>query len=115
MRQVNTIMRYLLEELTAYEEGFSDIMMDDRASERHESFMGVPDPSATPTKKDLFTFGEGIIQKFEGLFHVYASTPILPRHSPSPLGVTPVIATQQPPTRMFLSRLPPHYTQLNTA
>ncbi|KAF8325745.1 hypothetical protein F5887DRAFT_1085118 [Amanita rubescens] len=100
---VNTIMRYLLEELTAYEEGFSDIMMDDRASERHESFMGVPDPSATPTKKDLFTFGEGIIQKFEGLFHVYASTPILPRHSPSPLGVTPVIATQQPPTPISTS------------
>ncbi|KAF8325729.1 hypothetical protein F5887DRAFT_1085236 [Amanita rubescens] len=59
---VNTIMRYLLEELTAYEEGFSDILMEDRASERHESFMSAPDPLATPTKKDLFTFSESIIQ-----------------------------------------------------
>lgn len=75
MEQVNTIMRYLLEELNAYEEGFSDIMMEGRASERHESFMGVPDPSASPTKHDLHTFGENIIQKFEGLFQAYANTP----------------------------------------
>ncbi|KAF8326289.1 hypothetical protein F5887DRAFT_1084601 [Amanita rubescens] len=93
---VNTIMRYLLEELTAYEEGFSDILMEDRASERHESFMSAPDPLATPTKKDLFTFSESIIQKFEGLFHVYASTTPRPSHLPSPQVVTPV--TQQPPT-----------------
>jgi hypothetical protein len=33
MELVNTIMRYLLEELNAYEEGFSDIMMEGRASE----------------------------------------------------------------------------------
>jgi hypothetical protein len=99
-------MRYLLEELTAYEEGFSDIMMEDRASERHESFMSGPDPSATPTKKDLFTFGESIIQKFEGLFHVHASLTPKPSHSPSPQVVTPVTLTQQPPTSM--SRLTPH-------
>ncbi|KAJ7488522.1 hypothetical protein B0H11DRAFT_2230062 [Mycena galericulata] len=37
---VGTLMRYLLDELMAYEEGFSDIMMDDRASDRHETFMG---------------------------------------------------------------------------
>ena len=81
-------MRYLLEELTAYEEGFSDIMMEDRASERHESFMGMEDPLATPTKRDLQwdlqTFSENIVQKFEGLFHAYAST-----SSPSTLAPLP--------------------------
>jgi hypothetical protein len=76
-------MRYLLEELTAYEEGFSDIMMEDRASERHETFMAVPDPLATPTKKDLCNCGESLIQKFEGLFHAYASTSSQ-GHSPGP-------------------------------
>ena len=77
-------MRYLLEELTAYEEGFSDIMMEDRASERHESFMGMQDPLATPTKRDLQTFGDNIVQKFEGLLHAYGST------TSSPSTLTPL-------------------------
>lgn len=81
-------MRYLLEELTAYEEGFSDIMMEDRASERHESFMGLQDPLATPTKRDLQTFGENIVQKFEGLFHTYASTSIPRSLTPLPPGMS---------------------------
>ena len=38
--QVGTIMRYLLDELMSYEEGFTDILMEDRASDRHETFMG---------------------------------------------------------------------------
>ncbi|KAI0037942.1 DNA breaking-rejoining enzyme, partial [Auriscalpium vulgare] len=37
---VGTVMRYLLDELSAYEEGFSDIMMKSRNKDRHESFMG---------------------------------------------------------------------------
>jgi hypothetical protein len=82
-------MRYLLEELTAYEEGFSDIMMEDRASERHESFMAVQDPLASPTKRDLKTFGENIVQKFEGLFHAYVNTssPSTPSRTPQPPGM----------------------------
>ena len=103
-------MRYLLEELNAYEEGFSDIMMEDRASERHESFMGESDPSATPTKKDLFTFGDSMIQKFEGLFHVHAGSAPSPRpiHSPNAPSATPVTLTQQPVTGMPC--LPPYCT-----
>ena len=32
-------MRYLLDELMSYEEGFTDMLMADRASSRHETFM----------------------------------------------------------------------------
>ncbi|KAG5220529.1 phosphate system positive regulatory protein [Salix suchowensis] len=46
--EVNTIMRYLLDELTSYEEGFSDIMMASRPSERHESFMATGTLQDTP-------------------------------------------------------------------
>ncbi|KAI0057704.1 hypothetical protein BV25DRAFT_1919893 [Artomyces pyxidatus] len=54
---VGTVMRYLLDELIAYEEGFSDIMMKDRNRERHESFMGeghrTPTPATSVTHDDL--------------------------------------------------------------
>jgi len=46
-------MRYLLDELMAYEEGFTDIMMDNRASEQHETFMGMKDPSSGLSTGDL--------------------------------------------------------------
>ncbi|KAJ6456576.1 hypothetical protein DFH09DRAFT_847576, partial [Mycena vulgaris] len=39
-KNVGTFMRYLLDELMAYKEGFSDIMMDGRAIDHHETFMG---------------------------------------------------------------------------
>ncbi|KAJ8481608.1 hypothetical protein ONZ45_g15254 [Pleurotus djamor] len=44
---VGTVMRYLLDELMAYEEGYMDIMMDQRHSERHETFMGGPSSLST--------------------------------------------------------------------
>jgi hypothetical protein len=37
---VNTIMRYLLEELSAYEEGYSDMLMPNRQTHCHDTFMG---------------------------------------------------------------------------
>ncbi|KAK7691283.1 hypothetical protein QCA50_004676 [Cerrena zonata] len=49
-------MRYLLDELMAYEEGFSDILMRGRAYHRHETFMGEGDPEANVTKQDLESF-----------------------------------------------------------
>lgn len=69
-------MRYLLEELTAYEDGFSDILMEDREPERHETFMGMQDPLATPTKNDIDSLGKNIIERFGGLFHTYATNPL---------------------------------------
>lgn len=41
--KVGTIMRYLLDELMAYEEGYSDMLMPTRTAERHESFMAHTD------------------------------------------------------------------------
>ncbi|KAJ7146653.1 hypothetical protein C8R44DRAFT_864392 [Mycena epipterygia] len=63
---VGTLMRYLLDELIAYEEGFSDIMMDDRAIDRHETFMGE-DETAPVSKADLLKFEETIFAKLKGL------------------------------------------------
>ena len=59
-------MRYLLDELMAYEEGFSDIMMDDRVVDRHETFMGE-DETAPLSKADLRKFEEGLLTKIQGL------------------------------------------------
>ncbi|KDQ28742.1 hypothetical protein PLEOSDRAFT_1102782 [Pleurotus ostreatus PC15] len=64
---VGTIMRYLLDELTAYEEGFSDILMDDRKNHRHENFMGVPDPSTPVTLRDLDVLGSKLGNHLESL------------------------------------------------
>jgi hypothetical protein len=57
-------MRYLLDELTTYEEGFGDMLMDDRAPERHETFMGDQDLSITVSRADLRKFEHDLIQKF---------------------------------------------------
>ncbi|KAF7351924.1 hypothetical protein MVEN_01154200 [Mycena venus] len=63
---VGTLMRYLLDELMAYEEGFSDIMMDDRVIDRHETFMGE-DEMVPVSKADLSKFEESILAKIQGL------------------------------------------------
>jgi hypothetical protein len=61
-------MRYLLDELMAYEEGFSDIMMDDRAYDRHETFMGEDDdPQAAVSKSDLVKFEDNLMRKIGSL------------------------------------------------
>ncbi|KAF7982023.1 hypothetical protein HWV62_30272 [Athelia sp. TMB] len=60
---VGTIMRYLLDELMAYKEGFGDILMKDRALDHHETFMGESDTSATLTKLDLEVFQVKLLQQ----------------------------------------------------
>jgi hypothetical protein len=65
--QVGTIMRYLLDELMAYEEGFSDILLLDRASDRHETFMGSQSPSTHVSHTDLQAFRVGLIQELKDL------------------------------------------------
>ncbi|KAJ7227574.1 hypothetical protein C8J57DRAFT_1535024 [Mycena rebaudengoi] len=67
LKAVGTIMRYLLDELMAYEEGFSDIMMDDRPLHRHESFMG-DDKTAAATKADLREFECNMLLKMQAFF-----------------------------------------------
>jgi hypothetical protein len=59
-------MRYLLDELMAYEEGFSDIMMEDRVVDRHETFMGE-DEAAPISKADLLKFETTILAKIQGV------------------------------------------------
>ncbi|KAJ6533640.1 hypothetical protein B0H19DRAFT_1081055 [Mycena capillaripes] len=61
---VGTLMRYLLDELMAYEEGFSDIMMDDRTIDRHETFMGE-DETAPVSKADLVKFEDHLLAKIQ--------------------------------------------------
>lgn len=63
-------MRYLLDELMSYEEGFSDIMMQDRAVDRHETFMGETETSTGLTgltKLDLETFQAKLLQQVRDL------------------------------------------------
>lgn len=65
--QVGTIMRYLLDELTAYEDGFSDILMPDRSTGRHETFMGVHNDLPPLSQTDLREFGAHIVQQVREL------------------------------------------------
>ncbi|KAF7327172.1 hypothetical protein MKEN_00294300 [Mycena kentingensis (nom. inval.)] len=75
LKAVGTLMRYLLDELMAYEEGFSDIMLDDRRLDRHETFMGE-NASAPVTHSDLTRFQEQIIGSMRTMIvSVAASTP----------------------------------------
>ena len=64
-------MRYLLDELVAYEEGFGDILMLDRATERHETFMGSQSsPDTLPgmdLQADFERFETKLLRKFEGM------------------------------------------------
>lgn len=66
-------MRYLLDELMAYEEGFIDILMGDWASDRHETFMGKYlafnsfDASAFVGHEDLQEFQNNLMGNFTAL------------------------------------------------
>jgi hypothetical protein len=70
-------MRYLLDELMAYEEGFTDIMMTARTSDRHETFMGLQDPGLTVTKADLIASEVNILAKIEGIVQRYSGEPFM--------------------------------------
>ena len=59
-------MRYLLDELMSCEEGFTDIMMEDRPINCHETFMGALDSSIIPiSAQDLQVFGSSLIQQVQ--------------------------------------------------
>ncbi|KAF7342137.1 hypothetical protein MVEN_01801400 [Mycena venus] len=73
--KVGTLMRYLLDELMAYEEGFSDIMMDDRVIDRHETFMGK-DERVPVSKADLLKFEDSILTKIRGMIAGVPAPPI---------------------------------------
>jgi len=68
-------MRYLLDELMAYEEGFGDILMGDRASERHETFMGAQDLSASISRSDLLVFEARLLQQMREFMIIGTSPP----------------------------------------
>jgi hypothetical protein len=70
-------MRYLLDELTAYEEGFSDILLLDRASERHETFMGTQRSAATVSHTDLQVFRESLLQQLQDLLPTLSPVPFI--------------------------------------
>ncbi|KAJ3772445.1 hypothetical protein FB446DRAFT_800025 [Lentinula raphanica] len=70
---VGTIMRYLLDELMAYEEGFTDIMMPDRASARHDTFMGTGNTGDALSRDDILSLEYRMMKKFEDI--VYQLTP----------------------------------------
>jgi hypothetical protein len=65
-------MRYLLDELVAYEDGFGDILMHDRATERHETFMGSHQRSpdvlqSVDLHKGFEQLEAKLLMKFQGM------------------------------------------------
>ena len=68
-------MCYLLDELMAYEEGFGDILMGDRASECHKTFMGAQDMSASISRGDLLIFEARLLQQMWGFLTLGSSPP----------------------------------------
>lgn len=84
-------MRYLLDELTAYEEGFTDILMPDQGPERHETFMGTApscSSSQTPVSKaDLDTLQANIIRQVDLMLTPQKSRLI--EHTPGGVYFTP--------------------------
>ena len=64
-------MRYLLDELMSYEEGFTDMLMVDRASSRHETFMGDTQSSAISdsvvTQRDFAAFQASLLMNLQSL------------------------------------------------
>jgi hypothetical protein len=84
---VGTIMQYLLDELMLYEEGFTDIMMEDRPINCHETFMGALDSPIMPiSAQDLQVFGTSLIQQVQ----LAVATTIQP-FSPTP-SLTPMLS-----------------------
>lgn len=62
-------MRYLLDELLVYEEGYSDILMADSRSARHETFMGAQDLSAPVTQASLIQMQTSLLEAVKSLVH----------------------------------------------
>jgi hypothetical protein len=54
-------MRYLLDKLMTCEEGFSNMLMHSRTSERHETFMAVGDSGDVASKNDLLLLEASLV------------------------------------------------------
>ncbi|KAI0056179.1 hypothetical protein BV25DRAFT_1921184 [Artomyces pyxidatus] len=103
---INTIMRYLLDELVVYEETFEDMLMKNRVTNRQETFMGEPEAlsEAAVTKMDLDRLCEKVAELI-GQSHVRGTcaTNIVPgpiNDDPShrlPGTPQPLSSTPQPP------------------
>ncbi|KAJ7751358.1 hypothetical protein B0H16DRAFT_1460271 [Mycena metata] len=103
---VGTLMRYLLDELMAYEEGFSDIMMDDRLVDRHETFKGE-DQSAPLCKADLLRLEGTLLAKLQGLI-ANTSSPTNPIISASSSNIATTSARSiAPPAAIPRAQSPP--------
>ena len=50
-------MRYLLDKLMSYEEGYGDMLIKSCAPEHHETFMGASDLNNAPSKADILLHG----------------------------------------------------------
>ncbi|KAK7016515.1 hypothetical protein R3P38DRAFT_2785719 [Favolaschia claudopus] len=87
------------ENLMAYEEGFSDIMMDDRVIDRHETFMGE-DNTAPLSKADLLKFEENMVAKLQLILSqsTGARMPPLDCTEPSSTPESLARASDNPPT-----------------
>ncbi|KAJ7611137.1 hypothetical protein DFH06DRAFT_1345694 [Mycena polygramma] len=108
--EVGTLMRYLLDELMAYEEGFTDIMMDDRLVDRHETFMGE-DATAAVSKTDLVRFEGTLLAKIQGLIDKASSTAVATTVSTPALPVTmPVLPPASVAAEPARSPTPPQFT-----
>ncbi|KAJ7637951.1 hypothetical protein DFH06DRAFT_1432567 [Mycena polygramma] len=107
---VGTLMCYLLDELMAYEEGFTDIMMDDRLVDRHETFMGE-DATAAVSKTDLVRFEGTLLAKIQGLIDKASSTAVATTVSTPALPVTmPVLPPASVAAEPARSPTPPQFT-----
>ncbi|KAJ8487334.1 hypothetical protein ONZ45_g14383 [Pleurotus djamor] len=107
---VGTIMRYLLDELTAYEEGFTDILMNNRSNLRHENFMGMSTPTTPLTHQDL--------DALEILPALQSAQPASQEGSPSArriLEIPSVASPSNPPDNPFASSIPSSLTSLDPA
>lgn len=63
---VGTVMRYLLDELTAYEDDYGDLLMPDRTVNRRETLMGRY-PPATPSSSSNSDEFKKIYDYFDNL------------------------------------------------
>lgn len=74
-------MRYLLDELMTYEEGFTDILMGDRSSDRHETFMGEKspaDPANFVRLEDFHKFQDNLMQSLTTFLTPHKNMPSIP-------------------------------------
>ena len=68
-------MRYLLDELMTYEEGFGNMLMSGRAPERHETFMAASNPGDVALKHDLLMLEVSLVERIQHMLDSCSPTP----------------------------------------